>query len=140
MQGRCGWSWSSVVSTRANWLKEGKVNVLVQLSMKKHEDLPNVPLVLDLASNQEERQILRLVFARQAMGRPYMAPPDVPADRVKSLRNAFMATMKDKQFLAEANKAKLEIDPVSGEEVQEIVHEAYQTPKAVVKRTGAIVK
>ncbi len=140
VQGRCGWSWSSVVSTRANWLKEGKVNVLVQLSMKKHEDLPNVPLVLDLASNQEERQILRLVFARQAMGRPYMAPPDVPADRVKSLRNAFMATMKDKQFLAEANKAKLEIDPVSGEEVQEIVHEAYQTPKAVVKRTGAIVK
>ena len=84
VQGRCGWSWSSVVSTRANWLKEGKVNVLVQLSMKKHEDLPNVPLVLDLASNQEERQILRLVFARQAMGRPYMAPPDVPADRVKS--------------------------------------------------------
>ena len=140
VQGRCGWSWSSVVSTRANWLKEGKVNVLVQLSMKKHEDLPKAPLVLDLASNQEERQILRLVFARQAMGRPYMAPPDVPADRVKILRDAFMATMKDKQFLAEANKAKLEIDPVSGEEVQEIVHEAYETPKAVVKRTGEIVK
>jgi len=140
VKGRCGWSWSSVVSTRANWLKEGKINVLVQLGMKKHEDLPNVPLVLDLASNQEERQILRLVFARQAMGRPYMAPPDVPADRVKILRDAFMATMRDKGFLAEAEKAKLEVDPVSGEEVQDIVKEAYETPKSVVKRTGEIVK
>ncbi|MDP2358543.1 MAG: tripartite tricarboxylate transporter substrate-binding protein [Beijerinckiaceae bacterium] len=140
VQGRCGWSWSSVISTRANWLKEGKINVLVQLSMKKHEDLPKVPLVLDLASNEEERQILRLVFARQAMGRPFMAPPDVPADRVRILRDAFMATMKDKQFLAEANKAILEIDPVSGEEVQDIVKEAYETPKAVVQRTGEIVK
>lgn len=140
VQGRCGWSWSSVVSTRANWLKEGKINVLIQLSMKKHEDLPTTPLVLDLASNQEERQILRLVFARQAMGRPYMAPPDVPADRVKLLRDAFMATMKDEQFLAEARKAQLEIDPVSGQEVQEIVKEAYATPKEIVKRTGQIVK
>jgi len=139
VQGRCGWSWSSVVSTRANWLKEGKVNVLVQLSMKKHPDLPKIPLVLDLASNDEERQILRLVFARQAMGRPFVAPPNVPEDRVKLLRDAFMATMKDKQFLAEADKAKLEIDPVSGEEVQEIVREAYATPKDVVKRTSEIV-
>jgi tripartite-type tricarboxylate transporter receptor subunit TctC len=140
VQGRCGWSWSSVVSTRANWLKENQINILVQLSMKKHPDLPNVPLVLDLARNQEETQMLRLVFARQAMGRPFVAPPDVPADRVKILRDAFMATMKDKQFLAEAAKGQIEIDPVSGEEVQNIVREAYATPADLVKRVAAIVK
>lgn len=140
VKGRCGWSWSSVVSTRANWLKENQINILVQLSMKKHPDLPNVPLVLDLARNQEETQMLRLVFARQAMGRPFVAPPDVPADRVKILRDAFMATMKDKQFLAEAAKGQIEIDPVSGEEVQNIVREAYATPADLVKRVAAIVK
>ena len=138
--GRCGWSWSSVVSTRANWLKENKINILVQLSMKKHPDLPNVPLVLDLAKTQEERQMLRLVFARQAMGRPYMAPPGVPEDRVKILRDAFMATMKDKEFLAEAAKGQLEIDPVPGEEVQDIVREAYAMPADLVKRVAAMVK
>jgi tripartite-type tricarboxylate transporter receptor subunit TctC len=140
VQGRCGWSWSSVVSTRANWLKEGRISVLVQLSMKKHEDLPNTPLVLDLAKTDEERRMLRLVFARQAMGRPFVAPPDVPADRIKILRDAFMATMKDKQFLAEAAKGQIEIDPVSGEEIQNIVREAYATPAELVKRVANIVK
>jgi tripartite-type tricarboxylate transporter receptor subunit TctC len=140
VQGRCGWSWSSVVSTRANWLKEGRISVLVQLSMKKHEDLPNVPLVLDLAKTDQERQMLRLVFARQTMGRPFMAPPDVPADRVKILRDAFMATMKDKQFLAEAEKGKLEVDAVSGDEVQQVVREAFATPRELVKRVSEIVR
>jgi tripartite-type tricarboxylate transporter receptor subunit TctC len=140
VQGRCGWSWSSVKSTRANWLKDNQINILVQLSMKKHPDIPNVPLVLDLAKTKEETQMLRLVFARQAMGRPFMAPPDVPADRVKILRAAFMATMKDKEFLAEAAKGQIEIDPVSGEEVQNIMREAYATPADLVKRVAAIVK
>lgn len=140
VQGRCGWSWSSVLSTRADWFKEGKISVLVQLSMKKHEDLPNVPLILDLAKTDQERQMLRLVFARQIMGRPFMAPPDVPADRVKILRDAFMATMKDKQFLAEAEKGRLEVDAVSGEEVQNVVREAYATPKDLIKRVAEIVK
>jgi tripartite-type tricarboxylate transporter receptor subunit TctC len=108
--------------------------------MKKHRDLPNVPLVLDLAKTKEETQMLRLVFARQAMGRPFMAPPDVPADRVKILRDAFMATMKDKEFLAEAAKGQLEVDPVSGEEVQNIMREAYTTPADLVKRVAAMVK
>src|SRR5262249_50028357 len=111
VQGRCGWSWSSIVSTRAQWLAEKKINVLVQMALSKHPDLPNVPLVLDLAKTEEQKQILRLIFARGVMGRPFAAPPDIPADRAAALRRAFMDTMKDKEFLAEAEKAKLEITP-----------------------------
>ncbi len=126
---RCGWSWSSVISTQPQWLKEKKISVLLQLSLSKHEDLPDVPLVMDLAKTDEEKAILKLVFARQVMGRPFMAPPDVPAGRVAALRKAFLDTQKDPQFLEEANKALLEITPVSGEKIQELVKEAYETPK-----------
>src|SRR5437588_3381876 len=121
VMGRCGWSWSSVIATHKHWLDERKIGVLVQLSLSKHPDLPNVPLIMDFARNDEEKQIFKLVFARQPMGRPFLAPPGIPADRVAALRKAFMDAMKDPSFLAEAEKAKLEINPVSGEAVQSIV-------------------
>ena len=140
VDGRCGWSWSSVVSTRAHWLKENKITILMQLSLEKHPDLPKVPLITDLAKTDEQRALLRLIFARQALGRPYLAPPGVPADRVAALRKAFMDTMKDKAFLAEADKAQLEITPVSGEEVQKLVAEVYQTPAEIVKKAAEILK
>src|SRR5947208_1146811 len=78
VDGRCGWSWSSVKSTRASWLTDKKITILMQLSLAKHPDLPNVPLITDLAKTDEQRQILRLIFARQVMGRPYLAPPGIP--------------------------------------------------------------
>lgn len=138
--GRCGWSWSSVITTRASWLKEKKINVLVQLSLSKHADLPNVPLITDLARNDEERAIMKLVFARQVMGRPFLAPPGVPAVRLDALRKAFLDTQKDKQFMEEADKAKLEITPVSGEKVQSLVKEAYDTPKPIVAKVAELMK
>lgn len=137
--GRCGWSWSSVISTRADWLKDKKVNVLVQLSLAKHEDLPNVPLVIDLAKNDADRAALKLVFARQVMGRPFVAPPGIPENRVAALRKAFIETQKDKQFLEESAKQKLEITPVDGARVQAIVKEAYETPKDIVVRVGKLL-
>jgi tripartite-type tricarboxylate transporter receptor subunit TctC len=140
VQGRCGWSWSSVIATRKDWYDSKKINVLVQLSLAKHPDLPNVPLILDLAKTPEQKQILTLVFARQALGRPFLAPPDVPKDRVDALRKAFMDTMKDKEFLAEADKAKLEITPISGEDVQKIVVEAYKVDPTIAKKTGELLK
>ena len=136
VKGRCGWSWSSIIATRKNWLDEGKIKVLVQLSMQKHPDLPNVPLVTDLAKTPEQKQILQLVFARQVMGRPFVAPPDLPKERVDALRTAFMETMKDKEFLADAEKAKLEINAVSGEKVQALVEETYKTPKPVAEKVA----
>jgi tripartite-type tricarboxylate transporter receptor subunit TctC len=140
VDGRCGWSWSSVKSTRASWLTDKKITILMQLSLSKHPDLPDVPLVTDLAKTDEQRQILRLIFARQVMGRPYLAPPGVPADRVAALRKAFMDTMADKEFLAEAEKAQLEITPVSGEAVQKLVSEVYQTPPEIAKKTADLLK
>ena len=140
VQGRCGWSWSSVKSTQQKWLDEKKINVIVQLSMKKHEDLPNIPVVIDLAKTDEQRQILKLIFARQVMGRPFMAPPNVPAERVKALRDGFWAAMQDKELLEEADKAKLEITPVKGEEIQQLVIDAYKVSPDIAKKAGELLK
>jgi tripartite-type tricarboxylate transporter receptor subunit TctC len=140
VDGRCGWSWSSVKSTRANWMSEKKISILMQLSLAKHPDLPDVPLIVDLAKNDEQRQILKLIFARQALGRPFLAPPGVPAERVTILRKAFMDTMADKEFLAEADKAQLEITPVAGEQIQKLVAEVYQTPAAVAHKAAEILR
>ncbi len=120
LQGRCGWSYSSVVSTRAEWFKQPPfMHLLVQMALKKHADIPDVPLVVDFAKTDEQRQLLRVVFSRQTMGRPFAIPPQVPPDRVAALRTAFDKTMRDPEFLAEADKAKLEVNnPVTGEEVQ----------------------
>ncbi len=139
VMGRCGWSWSSVIATHKHWFDEKKINVLVQLSLNKHGDLPNVPLIMDFAKTGEERQIFKLVFARQPMGRPFLAPPGIAADRTAALRKAFMDTMKDPGFLAEAEKMKLEINPVSGDAVQKIVQEVYQTPKAIAAAVADMV-
>lgn len=138
--GRCGWSWSSVVSTRPDWLKDKKVNVLVQLAMQKHPDLKDVPLIMDLATSNEDKQMFRLVFARQTMGRPFVLPPGVSKENVALLRRAFMETVKDPSFKTEADKGKLEIEPVDGEDVQRLVEEAYSTPKAIVQRTVELLK
>ena len=123
-----------------HWYKDKTVNVLIQLAMQKHPDLPDVPLIMDLAKTEEQRQMLTLVFARQTMGRPFMAPPGVPADRVAALRKAFMDTMKDKEFLAEADKGKLEITPVSGEAVQALVAKAYAADPAIAKKVAEMLK
>jgi tripartite-type tricarboxylate transporter receptor subunit TctC len=140
VDGRCGWSWSSVKSTRATWIGGKQITILTQLSLAKHPDLPEVPLIVDLAKNDEQRQILKLIFARQSLGRPYLAPPGVPADRVAMLRKAFMDTMADKEFLAEAEKAQLEITPIAGDAVQKLVSEVYQTPPAIAHKAAEILR
>ena len=140
VDGRCGWSWSSVRSTRPQWLAEKKVTILVQLALHKHADLPDTPVIIDLAKTDEQRQILKLIFARQALGRPFLAPPGIPAARAEALRTAFMDTMRDKDFLAEAEKAQLEITPVDGAGVQKLVANLYQSPPAVVKKAAELLK
>ncbi len=140
VMGRCGWSWSSVVATRKDWLDAKKINVLVQLSLHKHEDLPNTPVVSDLAKNDEQKKIFKLIFARQVMGRPYLAPPGIPKERAAALRKAFADTMKDKEFRADADKAQLEIQPVSGEEVEALVNEVYQAPKSVAEKAATMIR
>jgi tripartite-type tricarboxylate transporter receptor subunit TctC len=99
-----------------------------------------VPLVTDFAKTDEQRQILKMVFARQVMGRPFVAPPNMPVDRVAALRKAFMDTMTDKDFLAEADKTELEVNPVSGEEVEKLVKEVYATPPDIVAKAKEAAK
>jgi tripartite-type tricarboxylate transporter receptor subunit TctC len=137
VKGRCGWSWSSVKSTHQSWIDDKKMTVLVQLSLNKHPELPDVPLVTDFAKTDEQRQILKMVFARQVMGRPYLAPPNLPADRLATLRQAFMDTMHDSDFVAEAKKIDLEINPVSGADVESLVKEVYSTPPEIVAKAKA---
>jgi tripartite-type tricarboxylate transporter receptor subunit TctC len=141
VRGRCGFPWSTVKASHQHWTRDKSYNLLMQFSLAKHPDLPNVPLVMDLARNDEERQILRLIFGRQVMGRPYVAPPGVPKDRADALRKAFMDTMRDKEFLADVAKAQFEITAVSGDELEKIVLDIYRTtPPAVAERAMAVVK
>ena len=139
VKGRCGWSWSSVKSTHMAWYQQKKFVILVQLALHKHPELPDVPLITDLAKTDEQRQILKLIFARQVMGRPFLAPPGVATDRVAALRKAFMDTMADKDFLAEAEKAQMEITPVPGDQIDQLVKEVYATPPDIAQKAAAII-
>ncbi len=138
VDGRCGWSWSSVKSTKWDWIQNGEINVLLQMSTAKHPELPDVPLVTDLADGDDLR-LLRLAFARQALGRPFVGPPGIPEDRATALQEAFMATMADPEFLAEAGRLDLEVTPVSGPEVRQLVLDAYDAPPAVLERINKIL-
>jgi tripartite-type tricarboxylate transporter receptor subunit TctC len=140
VQGLCGWSWSSVKSTHQKWLNEKRFAILVQLALKKHPDLPDIPLITELAKNDEQRKILELIFARQVMGRPFVAPPNVPRDRAEALRKAFMDTMSDKDFLADAEKAQLEVTPVPGDQIEALVKELFATPPDIAKKAAAMLR
>ena len=109
--------------------------MIVQLAFSAHPELPNVPLILDLTKDQRQREMLRFAFAPQDMGRPVVAPPGVPEDRVAALRDAFLATMHDPEFLDDARRSGLEIlDPLPGAEVTRIVRQLYATPTDIVRR------
>jgi tripartite-type tricarboxylate transporter receptor subunit TctC len=133
VDGRCGWSWSSLVSWNRDMLDKKELDVVLQLATEKVEELPNVPLVTEVTDDPDQRTALKLIVSRQVMARPYVAPPGVPADRVNALRAAFDATMKDPAFLADAKKQDLEVRPVSGGEAEVLVKSVYATPPAVVK-------
>jgi tripartite-type tricarboxylate transporter receptor subunit TctC len=137
VDGRCGWSWSSLKSQK-NWLKQ--VNLLLQYALEKNPDLPDVPMALERAGNEEQRQVLRLLVAGQYVGRPFFSSPDIPADRKAALRQAFDAAMKDPQFLAEAAKLDLEVTPVTGARIDEFLAELYRTPADVVKKAVAAIQ
>jgi hypothetical protein len=140
VRGRCGWSWSSLKAAHQPWLDERKINILFQMAFSKHPDLPEVPLIIDLATTNEQKSMLKLVFARQVMAWPYLLPPGVPADRAQALRKAFMETVRNPEFLADAARSQLEITPVAGEDIQRLVREVYDTPAQVVEKVAALLK
>ena len=140
VEGRCGWTWSSVKSTRQYWLDDGSINVFLQLGMERHPDLPDTPLILDFAETEDQEKILRLIMARTVLGRPFLAPPDLPAARALALRTAFDLVMKDPEFLAEAARVNLEIMPIPHITVQEILREAYATPPHLVEQARELLR
>ena len=137
--GRAGWFTSSLTSTRGDWLRDKKVRVLAQLALEKHPDFPDVPLVLDWAKSADVKPQLEFSLAWMLMGRPFLAPPAVPADRVKLLRDTFMQAVATPGLLEEAKKLKLEISPMSGVEIDELLAKYYKTPPDVVEKVRKIV-
>jgi tripartite-type tricarboxylate transporter receptor subunit TctC len=136
---RCGWSWSSIKITKPDWLREKKVNLLLQMALQKSPELPEVPLITDQAKTDRDRLILRLMMSRQQMGWPFIAPPDLPPDRTQALRKAFDDTMKDPEFLAEAKQRLLDVNPMGGAAIDKLVGELYQTPPDVIAATKAVI-
>ena len=139
VDGRCGWSYSSLRLQRPDWITNRQVNILVQLALAKTPELPGVPLITEFATTERQRQILRLVFSRQAMARPFTAPPGIPADRKQVLRKAFADTMADPAFLEEAKQRGLEVNPVSGEEIDALIGDLYRSPPDVVAEVRASI-
>jgi len=136
VQGLCGFSWSSLAAQRPDWLKSGFIRVLVQ-EHDQGDPVVNgmgVPLAVDFAKSPENRRILELFYSSETFGRPYMMPPSMPVERVAALRAAFMATMRDPELLAEAQKIGLDIDPISGEELQVLAEKIYATPAPIVAK------
>jgi tripartite-type tricarboxylate transporter receptor subunit TctC len=137
--GSAGTSWGNFASAKQDWIRDRKVNIILQLATRKHRDLGEVPLVMDLAKNDADRKILELIFSRQLMAYPYVAPPDVPAERLQSLREAFEVTMKDPEFLADARQQKLDIEPVGSEELTAVLRSVYATPADVIARARSAI-
>jgi tripartite-type tricarboxylate transporter receptor subunit TctC len=138
--GTAGVSWSSISAGKADWITGKKINVLVQLGMKKHPDMGSAPLVMDYAKTDSDRGVLELIFSRQDMAYPVVAPPGVPAARLADLRRAFDAVLKDPDYLADAKKQKLEIDGMRGEDIAKLIERIYASPAPVIARARAALE
>ena len=140
VDGVCGLSWSTMKAARPHWIKDNKLNVIVQLGLAKLPELPNVPAALDLVTDPVKKQVLALILMRQEIGRPVAAPPGVPADRLEILRRAFDETMKDPAFLAEAEKLQLEIEPLSARAIDALLANAFATPRTIVQQAAELIE
>lgn len=139
VDGLCGISYSTIRSTHPAWIKDKQVNILVQGALDPDPLMPTVPFLIDLAKTEQQKQILRVSLAPQAIARPFVAPPGVPEDRAKALQKAFDETMKDPDFLAEANMLRLDVNPMSGPQVVDLLKKIYATPENVLKETRGLM-
>lgn len=133
-------AWTTLKTLQSKWLEEKKISVLAQWALRKNPELPNVPNVYDYAKTESDRAALRLAMARLDIGRPFFVPPGVPADRVAALRKAFDDTMKDPAYLAEAKKLKIDVDPLTGAELANLVNQVFKTPADTVARVRAALE
>jgi len=139
IDGQGGVGWAAVKAQVPQWISEKKIRVIAQYGLKRHAELADIPSMLEFAKSEADRRALLVLFARTEYGRPYFLPPEVPAARVAALRRAFDATMRDPAFLADAAKLQLDVDPMSGEQVQALVGDLARTPTDVVARVRGIL-
>jgi hypothetical protein len=132
LEGIAYWSWSALRSSHMHWITDNKIHMLFHTGDRVHPEIPQVRLIRDLVTEPTKKAALDFILAREILGRPFLAPPDVPADRVKALRDAFDATLKDKEFLIDAERRRVEINLVTGAEVDKILKTSAAAPKAVI--------
>jgi tripartite-type tricarboxylate transporter receptor subunit TctC len=135
VDGRCSWSYSSIKATAPDWLRDNKIHMVLQVGVSKHPELPQIPLIGDLITDPRDKGALQAQIAPQAFGRPFATGPGVPKARAAMLRKAFWDTLHDPKFLAEAKRRRLEVTPMSGEDVQNLIDEIYALPKDVLARS-----
>jgi tripartite-type tricarboxylate transporter receptor subunit TctC len=142
VDGVCGWDWSSAKSQKSDWLRDHKINILVQVGLDPNAELSQlgVPELWKYIGNEDDRKVAEMVVSQQIFQRSYVAPPGTPAEQIATLRTAFDATMNDPQFLADADTARIAITPLSGAKVQEIVQKLYTTPKPIIERARQVIK
>ena len=142
IDGACGWDWSSFKSQRPDWIRDNKVNLLLQVGLEPNAELTRmgVPEVFKYVTNEDDRKVVELVIAQQVFQRSYIAPPGVAPDALKTLRTAFDDTMKDPEYLADADKLRIDISPLPGAKVQEIVQKLHSTPKDIVEKARAAIR
>jgi hypothetical protein len=139
-QGFCSAGFKTTELLRPEWVRDHKINYLVQVAMEKNKDHPDVPLALDFAKTPADRQALELVISPTLMARPFAAPPEVPAERIEALRTAFNQTLADPEYIAEATKNRMQFELVTGKTIDRLLHRLYDTPKDVVDRVSEALK
>src|SRR5215469_5008274 len=139
---RCGWSWTSVLSRNKELLDTKQVNITLQIALQADRNplLQGVPVIVDVTDDPAKKAALKLIVSRQTIARPFAAPPGIPADRANALRAAFDATMKDPDFLAETKRLALDVDPVTGAEVEALIREVYASPPEAVQLAAESMK
>jgi hypothetical protein len=139
VDGLCGVSYATLMASNPHWLLDNKVHVLTQLARERDANVPDAPMVLDMVTDANDRRLLDLILVEQEVGRPIVAPPALPADRLAVLQTAFAATMADSEFRADAKRLKLEIDPLHHGDIEKLLEAAYATPKDVVDRASRLL-
>ena len=136
IEGLCGYDFSSIKAQRPDWLRDNKINILVQVGLESDPELTKmgVPELWKYVKHDEDRKVIELIVSQQIVGRPYVAPPDVPTDRLKILRDAFSATFKDPQYVADADKMRIDIEPLDGEKVQALISKLYASSNDIIER------
>jgi tripartite-type tricarboxylate transporter receptor subunit TctC len=136
LDGACGISWGTIASLHPHWIRDKKINVIVQAGLRNHPDLPDVPILTEAIRDQKQEQMLKLMLTPLAMSRPFAAPPDIPADRKQALISGFAQAASDPQLKTEGGRMNMDIDFVPAEAIEKMLAEAYATPKALLAQTA----